>query len=92
MKIGTSIHDKYQKVCRYIKALEDKKTYDIRALVDKDAKPLPIQECQAILQNHVSVFTKNPNFYYINSFVTFVYEQLIRLEKSRFLEPDQLER
>lgn len=41
VKIGLSNDDKYQKVCKYLKALEEKEGYDIRKLL-RDAKPLSI--------------------------------------------------
>jgi anaerobic ribonucleoside-triphosphate reductase len=81
IKIGFNSDDKYQRVCKYLLALQNKDTYDIRKLV-KESKPMPIQECQGIIQNHITSTLKNPNFYYINSFVTFVDEQLTLLEKS----------
>ena len=71
--------DKYQKVCKYLQALGDKDSYDIKKLI-KESKPLQITECQATIQKQIAVHLKLPNFYYINSFVTFVDEQLTRLE------------
>jgi hypothetical protein len=81
IKIEFSSDDKYQRVCKYFLALQNKDTYDIRKLV-KESKPMPTQQCQAIINNHITSTLKNPNFYYINSFVTFVNEQLTLLEKS----------
>ena len=90
IKIGMTSDDKYQKVCKYLQALNEKDSYDIKKLI-KESKPLPITECQAIIQNKIAVHLKLPNFYYINSFVTFVDEQLTRLEQSVYFQPDTLE-
>lgn len=81
IKIGLTSDDKYQRVCKYLLALQNKDTYDIRKLV-KESKPKPIKECQDALHNHITSTLRNPNFYYMNSFVTFVDEQLTLLEKS----------
>jgi hypothetical protein len=43
--------DKYQKVCKYLKALSEKDgkdSYDVKKLI-KESKPLPVTECQAII-------------------------------------------
>lgn len=88
IKVGTTKDDKYQKVCKYLSHVKasggNMDKYDIKKIYEKDSKPLEEAICIAIIKTHIADKLKKPNYYYINSFVTFVADQLERLEKSPF--------
>lgn len=76
-------------VCKYLNAieLEDKtkgqeKIYDIKKL--KESQNLEDEICRGIIKKHILNGLKSPNFYYVNSYVNFVSDQLYRLEESIF--------
>ena len=93
IRVGSQVDDKYQKVCRYLNALREyakkPESYDIKTL-KMDPKIMSTQECLALLNSYLVTRLKSPNFYYINSFVCFVFDQLMRLENSTFMSHENL--
>eukprot|EP00347_Sterkiella_histriomuscorum_P010832 403374756 len=85
-------NDKFQKVCRYLLALQQKpKKYDPKELL-QPKQPLNEIDCQVILRNSFSRMLRNQNYYFVNSFVDFVGDQIRRMEESIFFTQENLER
>ena len=71
IKVGHSLGDRVQKVCRYLQALEDANKYDPELLANPQSLFTDL-ECQLLLKKTVLSKLKQPNFYYVNAFISFV--------------------
>jgi hypothetical protein len=70
--------------------MSEKKIKDYHFPSESDPK-MKDDECIFILnQKIVAGKLRTPNYYYVNSFVDFMNDQLIRLEKSTYFQPENL--
>lgn len=84
IKIIANRDYKYQKVCRYLKALKDKSSNYYPKELKNSNSLLSNIECFNVLINNLCENLKYQNYYFVNSFVDFVFDQLWRIEESYF--------